>query len=291
MKKLTILFCLSLFAACHSDQKELRRALAAAGENRQQLEQVIEHYKRDEADSLKLRAAVYLIRYMPLHKSYDTAIERYYDAVDSLIPHLKDKETFKRGMAELYDRYKSRLRLNFDLRTMTAEYLIRNIEQAFDLWQNGKWATHLDFDEFCEYILPYKCIEQQPMTDWRTALEELCRGNIDRNEKECKEYRYNSRMAALETNRALSGNFLRYTKQLASYPIFRATTLRSLPFGTCMESCTCALLAMRSKGIPVAIDFTPQWANRKYGHYWLTVLNMRHRSEQFAPFDLSLIHI
>ena len=182
MKKLTILFCLSLFAACHGDQKELRRALAAAGENRQQLEQVIEHYKRDEADSLKLRAAVYLIRYMPLHKSYDTAIERYYDAVDSLIPHLKDKETFKRGMAELYDRYKSRLRLNFDLRTMTAEYLIRNIEQAFDLWQNGKWATHLDFDEFCEYILPYKCIEQQPMTDWRTALEELCRGNIDRNE-------------------------------------------------------------------------------------------------------------
>ena len=286
VKKLTILFCLSLFAACHGDQKELRRALAAAGENRQQLEQVIEYYKHDEADSLKLRAAVYLIRYMPLHKSYDTAIERYYDAVDSLIPHLKDKETFKRGMAELYDRYKSRLRLNFDLRTMTAEYLIRNIEQAFDLWQNGKWATHLDFDEFCEYILPYKCIEQQPMTDWRTALEELCRGNIDRNEKECKEYRYNSRMAALETNRALSGNFLRYTKQLASYPIFRATTLRSLPFGTCMESCTCALLAMRSKGIPVAIDFTPQWANRKYGHYWLTVLNMRHRSEQFAPFDI-----
>ena len=69
MKKLTILFCLSLFAACHSDQKELRRALAAAGENRQQLEQVIEYYKHDEADSLKLRAAVYLIRYMPLHKS------------------------------------------------------------------------------------------------------------------------------------------------------------------------------------------------------------------------------
>ncbi len=93
-------------------------------------------------------------------------------------------------------------------------------------------------------------------------------------------------MAALETNRALSGNFLRYTKQLASYPIFRATTLRSLPFGTCMESCTCPCWRCEAKEIPVAIDFTPQWANRKYGHYWLTVLNMRHRSEQFAPFDI-----
>ena len=93
-------------------------------------------------------------------------------------------------------------------------------------------------------------------------------------------------MAALETNRALSGNFLRYTNN--SPPIRSSGRRHCVPsrFGTCMESCTCALLAMRSKGIPVAIDFTPQWANRKYGHYWLTVLNMRHRSEQFAPFDI-----
>ena len=110
---------------------------------------------------------------------------------------------------------------------MTAEYLIRNIEQAFDLWQKRQMGDTPRFRRVLRIHPPYKCIEQQPMTDWRTALEELCRGNIDRNEKECKEYRYNSRMAALETNRALSGNFLRYTKQLASYPIFRATTLRS----------------------------------------------------------------
>lgn len=287
MRNFLLCFCAAaLCAACGSDRKQLRLALAAGGENRGQLERVLEHYGHDEADNLKLRAAEFLIRHMPLHKSYDEGIGRYYDAVDSLIPHVRTKESFKEGMAELYDRHKAGLRLTNDIQTVTADYLIRNIEQAFDLWQNGKWASHLDFDEFCEYVLPYKCIERQPMTDWRSELAGLCRGDIDRNEKECREYRNNARMAALEVNRALSGNYLRYTKQLDSYPIFRATTLRSLPYGTCMESCTCALLAMRSKGIPVAIDFTPQWANRKYGHYWMTVLDMRHRSEQFAPFDI-----
>ena len=160
MKKLTILFCLSLFAACHGDQKELRRALAAAGENRQQLEQVIEHYKRDEADSLKLRAAVYLIRYMPLHKSYDTAIEKLYDRIDSLIPNCKkNADSLAGAISLLYDRFKPSLNTLFDIRTVTADYLIRNIEQAFDLWQTKPWAAHLEFGDFCEYLLPHKCFQ------------------------------------------------------------------------------------------------------------------------------------
>ena len=284
---LLLICCASLFLSCNGERRQLRAALAAAGDNRPQLERVLDHYSRNEADTLKLRAAEYLIRYMPLHTSYDAGIERYYDAVDSLIPSLREKTAFKAGMAELFNRYQSQLRLESDLRSITAEYLIRNIDQAFEQWQNGRWGTHLDFGEFCEYLLPYKCIERQPMTDWRSELVDECRGNIDRMERECREYHGNARVAALEVNRASSGNFLRYTKQLDSYPIFRATTLRELPFGTCIESCTCALLMMRSKGIPVAIDFIPQWANRKYGHYWLTVLDgVRHRSESFSPFDI-----
>lgn len=273
-------------AACSDDRRRLRSALDAAGDNRPQLEQVLDRYGHDAADSLKLRAAEYLIRHMPLHRSYDICIERYYDAVDSLLPGIRDKESFKSGMAEIYRRCESQLNIRSDIRTLTADYLIRNIEQAFDLWENGRWATHLDFDEFCEYLLPYKCIELQPPTDWRTELREVCRGNIDRLERECKEFNNSASVAAQEINRVATGSFLRYTKQLDLYPIFRATTLQALPYGTCAESCTCAIQLMRSKGIPAAIDFTPQWPNRKYGHYWLAVLGMRHRSEWLTPFDI-----
>ena len=54
----------------------MRAALAAAGDNRPQLERVLDHYSQNESDTLKLRAAEYLIRYMPLHTSYDAGIER-----------------------------------------------------------------------------------------------------------------------------------------------------------------------------------------------------------------------
>jgi hypothetical protein len=45
-------------------------ALDIAGNNRSELEQILKHYGRDPADSLKLRAAEFLITHMPEHYSY-----------------------------------------------------------------------------------------------------------------------------------------------------------------------------------------------------------------------------
>lgn len=41
---------------------------------------------------------------------------------------------------------------------------------------------------------------------------------------------------------------------------------------------------MRSKGIPVGIDFTPQWPDRLYGHYWCVFPNLRGKTSMFNPF-------
>ena len=54
---------LLLFPSCRRDVA-LERALALAGENRQELEHVLWHYKDD---SLKLAAARFLIENMPYH--------------------------------------------------------------------------------------------------------------------------------------------------------------------------------------------------------------------------------
>jgi hypothetical protein len=42
---------------------------------------------------------------------------------------------------------------------------------------------------------------------------------------------------------------------------------------------------MRSKGIPVGIDFTPQWPDRLYGHYWCVFPNLRGKTTMFNPFS------
>ena len=239
-----------------------------------------------KADKDKRESAKYLLKWADLHYSYSGNVQAYYDAVDSVSARAKDKVSFVSSMADAYDEYKSSISIVNDANSISPGWLIKQINDAFSLWKDGKWARHLDFDEFCEYLLPYKCMELQPLTDWRSENRDIFRGRIDILEKECKEYNNNARVAALEVNRVMTGNYLKYTKQLDSYPIFRTSTLLSLPYGTCQEACAAAVQILRSKGIPVAVDFTPQWANRKYGHQWLSVLNHRHKSEAFSPFEI-----
>ena len=72
-------------AACDDGLPTVKRALEMAGDNRPELEKVLEHYRQDPADSLKYRAAEYLIRYMPYHTSYPAKpYYAYCDALDSL---------------------------------------------------------------------------------------------------------------------------------------------------------------------------------------------------------------
>ena len=71
--------------ACSRYGAAVDKALRYAGDNRAELEKVLDHYRQNPADSQKYRAAEYLIRHMPYHTSYSA--ESYYaycDALDSL---------------------------------------------------------------------------------------------------------------------------------------------------------------------------------------------------------------
>ena len=59
--------CVAVFLACHPGKSRLEEALEAAGENRSELEQVLDHYR---GDSLKSLAAQFLIENMPCHYAY-----------------------------------------------------------------------------------------------------------------------------------------------------------------------------------------------------------------------------
>ena len=75
-------FLLILSAGCRHTDPDLENALRQAGENRSQLEQVLDHYRND---SLKYKAACFLIANMPGHYSYGgEVLDAYYFSVDSL---------------------------------------------------------------------------------------------------------------------------------------------------------------------------------------------------------------
>lgn len=57
-----------------------------------------------------------------------------------------------------------------DIKNMNADFLIDNIESAFNEWRNNPLLVNLSFDDFKEAILPYRTgNEHLPFT--KTALK------------------------------------------------------------------------------------------------------------------------
>jgi hypothetical protein len=264
----------------------LEEALRFAGENRSELEKVLAHYSSDPNDSLKYRAAVFLIENMPGHYSYKNAewLDAYYHELDTAVSLGYDSGTNRRIIESVSEKYQGPKsgQLVLDSHILTSGFLIDNIERAFSVW-SGEWSTHISFADFCEYILPYKGTELQPIDNWREYARDMLKGDLDTLHY-CDLYRHSAFQAATVVSREI----IRCNVQewpfggLNAIPVKNIRTLANLPFGACEDYSVLALAVMRSKGIPVAEDFTPQWPFQPQAHAWNIVLTNSGRHKVFS---------
>ena len=59
-----------------------------------------------------------------------------------------------------------------DSDTISSEFLIENIEQAFLSWENAPWHSQISFEQFCRLILPYRTMNEQLTLGWRQTLQQ-----------------------------------------------------------------------------------------------------------------------
>lgn len=134
-----------IFLSCDDP---LEDALRLAGDNRHELEMVLEHYK-DEPQ--KLAAARFLIENMPEHYSYRSdSIHAYYDIAREILSSQLSPQQQCDSLLKICDTRFPHLERDTisDIRIIKADFLIKNIDRAFEEWQNRPWAQHLTFDEF-----------------------------------------------------------------------------------------------------------------------------------------------
>ena len=277
-KTLKYIYLLLLLFSCKEEQiNYLEQALELAGNNRPELEKVLHHYASNPDDSLKYKAAVFLIENLPGHCSYKNTdlIQAYYSELVTAVSLKYDNETNLRKIEQTSAKYQShKIRQTVeDIEIITADYLISNIERAFEVWQNGEWATHVSFDDFCEYILPYKCTELQPLDNWREYALDMLKADLD-DLHYCDLYRN----SAFYASTAVSREIIKLNRQhypfggIRAIPVRNIRTLAKMPFGNCSDYSVLALAVMRSKGIPVIEDYTPQWPFQAQSHAWNIVL-------------------
>lgn len=272
MKRLFPILLILLWVSCTQEQRDLRSALSVAGPNRGELEKVLDHY---ESEPEKLRAARYLISYMPYHSSYCGALDEFRAISDSLIPRMRSAELYNKYMSEIADSLRRKIKIRSDIWAISADYLISNIDEAFTLWKDGRWAKHLNFDEFCEYILPYKVEERQPLEEWRDIYRGLYCGDEETVDDAIDEYRAEPNIALQNIRDKAIGNVLAYSDSLETTDLFDLRVIKDIPYGDCVSLCDLGLLLYRSKGIPVAMDYVPGWADRAGAHSWMSVYTRR----------------
>lgn len=237
---------------------------------------VLEHYAKS-GDTLKLRAAEFLVENMCHHHSYGSGLlDKYYAGVDTIADKYKYPDCithYQQQIQQLGGDIGAGRRLISDSDGITAEQLIANIDAAFDDWRNGLWAGHLTFSQFCEYLLPYR-VGNEKYEDWRSELKDRFMSYADMATLS-DERRHSAFFAAYNVCDGIKKiNFRINDKALPKTDIdLPVSVLMKMRMGVCNDYARLTTYAMRACGIPVAIDFTPQWPNKSKNHTWNVLLD------------------
>lgn len=261
MKYIFLLILSFLFGCSTNPNKQLDFALQMAGENRSELESVLNHYKND---SLKLKAAHYLIENMPYHFS----MEEYFVSPNGEtyrpdIVTLSENNTLKNHCDSIQRLgYKYVRKKKMDITSLNSNFIINNIELAFEVWQKP-WAKNIPFHDFCKYILPYRTHTE--------TISSLRKEMMNRFMPILDSAKVSTSLYACEVLNEYLKGIIKYKNY--QFPFYQTIdeTYRA-GFSQCDGLCDLGAFIMRSVGIPVVINMTT-WTKMDMKHRWCAVLD------------------
>lgn len=260
---LYLISILSFLSCSHSRTERLELALVLAGKNKMELLKVLHHY---ENDSLKYKAACYLIENMPYHiyyegdeiKKYQKYFMLYADGKHSakkIIDSLKIVD----GIFSVYN-----LTMKKDIEEVDSAYLVRNIDFAFRVWREQPWGKHVTFDNFCKYILPYR-IGNEPLTEWREEIYKKYNPLLD-SIRLCLKAD-DPLIAAQAIMFEWAKQPYRWTSLLPAGPHV-GPAIVEWKSGSCREYADGVVYLLRALGIPAGIDRAIQRGDNNDSHFW-----------------------
>ena len=267
----TALFVAVAVTGCSTYNINTTKALSKAKQNKSKLRKVLNHYKT-AGDEEKLAAAEYLISNMPGH---GYIVAAFYDKDGKEVPfeatdyenYDAANEVLKKLEAEHGDLEYKRKEFVPDIETITADYLIENIDLSFDTWKNNPWAQGMTFEAFCENILPYRC-SNEPINRWRKACMDRYK-NIREQMQNPDDIKEAAKLIEKDVHQWVKFDTLYYL-----HPTDQGFDEMNISgFGRCEDISNMISYAMRANGIAVASDYTPAWANRDNNHAWNAILD------------------
>lgn len=260
MKSIFCLFLLLVVIACTPQVTLPGNVADVAGGNERELQKVLDHYN---GDSLKQQAALYLLTNMPGHY---TATSELFGTYRKELLRAKTRvplRTLNQWWKELSTRQEDRRVELADAETLTADFLIGHIDQAFNVWQQSAWSKEVSFSLFCQYILPYRFFDEELKAGSRDSLyciyHPLIAGVTDMK----KAFAILQNHVWHEIGSGSSS--ISYTPNVLD--------MRHQQRATCRQRCILLGSVARAVGLPVAIDHVYRWSNYSHtGHSWVSLV-------------------
>lgn len=251
---------------------DLNSALELSGDNRGELQKVLDYYRKENPDPLKFKAAEYLICNMVAHYAVSgTTMQRLKLDIDTTF---RDQPNVLKLMfyliAARIAQTQEKVEVEYDLQTISSDFLIRNIERSFTIWEGIKHHYDLSCEDFFKYVLPYR-INNEPLTDWKdSAYYHLY--HFEKGEQlgfgltSYSNYISNKLPSLYETE---------LMKKELSDTLFQGYEI------DCIDRAYREQIVKRLFGIPVAVDFVPHYPTQENRHYWTIIRDRRYADSKY----------
>lgn len=248
----------------------IEHVLKKAKSNRHEIEKALDYFLLQK-DSLKIKAIFYLVE--NISDNYSTTFSEINDpyhnvVLTSNVIETKGWDPSSSIIGTVFDsiyqhkKILPKIKVVHDIDVITGDFLIYNVEKAFEAWEITKSFTKYSFQDFCEYILPYR-IGNEPLNNWREQAFDKYFFLLD------------SLKEPIEIAKAvIKKSGMSYNSGMSKYPYSPTfKELDNLHYGSCNHLSEYLALSLRAIGIAASIDVVPAWGNRSLNHVWNVVMD------------------
>lgn len=280
--KISLLVILLSIVSCWDDPA--KQALRMADKNRIELQKVLDHYQQLN-NKEKYHAACFLIENMPFH-SWETGFRQFDAAFDSIakVPMINERREIFEQLLDSIAKIPSTdfVGVTRDIETLDANYLIENIDLAFEAWHRYPVEKRANFDTFCNFILPYRNSDE--------PIEQENRRNFME--------KYSWVFDSLNANVSLKNiadriiNDFQYsnlTSIRGKYPItLSISQYEKSKISLCQDEVNYFVDLFRALGIASSDEYITHWGNHHAsGHSWL---RLEYGNEIYCEKDLRSVY-
>lgn len=165
-----------------------------------------------------------------------------------------------------------------DTISVSDDFLIRDIDLAYNIRKTISWKDSINQDVFNEFVLPYRVAKERLEPNWRMHLFKKYDSLRYTPKGELKTVR----KFVNDVQRNISRNFDNYNP-MWSYPFdIPISKMEQGRLGSCTHLANYTTAVMRAIGLPTTVDFTLLWGNNRTGHMWNVIILPDGKS---WPFD------